>query len=203
MTQPTNATPPGYMADPQGRLVPLSLVSDIDKEQDALVRVLCEKATMASRQVALLKASMDAEIDAFCELSAERYNAPVGGKKGNIQMSSYDGTKRIVRARAERIEFGPELLAARSLIEECIAEWSQGARPEIVTLVQDAFREDKAGRLSAARILGLRRIDIADDRWRRAMQAISDAVRVTGSAEYLRFYERENSNSPWRQIPLA
>jgi hypothetical protein len=195
--------PEGYMEDAQGRLVPVALVNELEREQDALVRDLCEKARLAAVQVRLLKEKMDGDIEAFCELCAEKYGATIGGKRGNIQMSSYDGRLRVVRAHADRIEFGPELAAARSLIEECIAEWSQGARPEIVTLVQDAFREDKAGRLSAARILGLRRIEIDDARWQRAMQAISDAVRVTGSADYLRFHERDDSNSPWRQIALG
>lgn len=51
---------------------------------------------------------------------------------------------------------------------------------------------DKEGNLSTARILGLRRVDIQDDRWQRAMQAISDSVQVVGSKDYVRFYERDS-----------
>lgn len=56
-----------------------------------------------------------------------------------------------------------------ALIDECLAEWTQGARPEVVTLVNDAFRTDTKGEIRTARVLALHRLEIADERWQRAM----------------------------------
>ena len=53
-----------------------------------------------------------------------------------------------------------------------------------------AFQVDKEGRINTARILGLRRLEIKDERWQRAMRAIGESLRVRGSSSYVRLYER-------------
>ena len=50
-------------------------------------------------------------------------------------------------------------------------------------------------------MLGLRRLDIQDADWKKAMEAITESVQVTGSKQYLRFYER-NEQGEYVQIPL-
>jgi len=88
------------------------------------------------------------------------------------------------------------------LIDECAAEWVQGARSEVRVLVNEAFRTDKAGEISTGRVLGLRRLEIQDERWQRAMQAISEAVQVVGSKSYVRVYERIGDSDQYAPIPL-
>ena len=68
-------------------------------------------------------------------------------------------------------------------------------------LINDAFQVDKAGNINTKRVLGLRRLDIQDERWQQAMQAISDSLQVAGSKEYLRIYLRKGDGS-YRQIKL-
>ena len=48
----------------------------------------------------------------------------------------------------------------------------------------------------------LPRMDIADARWQRAMDAIRSAIRVTGTKEYVRFYQREVPTGPWRAVTI-
>ena len=60
---------------------------------------------------------------------------------------------------------------------------------------------DKAGKISTARVLGLRRLEIQDADWQKAMTAITESIQVSGSKQYLRFYERDG-NGEYRQIPL-
>ena len=69
-------------------------------------------------------------------------------------------------------------------------------------LINDAFRTDRNGELRTARILALRRHDIADPRWVKAMDAISDALQVTGSKLYVRVYERVGDSDQYRPISL-
>ena len=92
--------------------------------------------------------------------------------------------------------------AAKALIDECVHEWTEGARSEIRALINDAFDVDKSGNISTGRILSLRRLDIADEKWQRAMAALSDSVRVQCSKSYIRVYERVGDTDQYIAIPL-
>ena len=126
----------------------------------------------------------------------------IGGKKGNVTLLSFDGRYKIVHAVQDSIKFDERLQAARALIDECAAEWTQDARSEVRVLVNEAFRTDKVGEISTGRVLALRRLEISDSRWQRAMQAISDAVQVVGSKSYVRIYERIGDSDQYASIPL-
>ena len=101
----------------------------------------------------------------------------------------------------DTLQFNEKLQVAKTLIDNCITRWSEGSRPEIKTLVDDAFQVDKQGNISTGRILGLRRLAIADPEWAEAMQAITDSMQVVSSKTYMRFYERQEDGS-YTQIPL-
>ena len=68
-------------------------------------------------------------------------------------------------------------------------------------MVNDAFQVDRQGNVNAKRILSLRKFNIDEPRWQRAMAAIGDSLTVAGSREYVRVYERV-SGDRWEQIPL-
>lgn len=195
--------PAGYMEDAAGRLVPEANVRERDKLCDELVRELFAEAARVARKVEAFKTLAFGEIDAFIALSNEKYGVQTGGSKGNAALTSYDGRLKIVVAVDEGIVFGEQLQAARELIDECIREWSAGARPELCALVNDAFRADKSGKLSTARVLGLRRLEIADAKWQTAMQALEDAIQVTRTKRYVRFYERKANGEGYGQLALG
>lgn len=197
-----NAVPEGFWKDAQGRLVPESMVKPIDQERDRLVKHLVDRASELSTELADFKAVAFGDIEAFVELSAEQYSAKVGGKKGNVTLYSYDGRFKIQRAVQESIVFDERLQAARALIDDCLRDWTQGARPEVVTLVNDAFRTDTKGEIRTARVLALRRLEIRDERWQRAMTAIGEACQVIGSKSYIRVYERIGDSDQYKAISL-
>ncbi|UCZ84434.1 DUF3164 family protein [Pseudomonas sp. L5B5] len=194
--------PQGFLKDAKGHLVPLELVKPIDMARDELVRELVDRAKSVSAALAQFKAAAFGDIKAFVEMSAEQYKATIGGKKGNVTLLSFDGRYKIIHAVQDSIKFDERLQAARALIDECAAEWTQDARSEVRVLVNEAFRTDKAGEISTGRVLGLRRLDIEDERWQRAMQAIGDAVQVVGSKSYIRVYERIGTSDQYAPIPL-
>lgn len=41
-----------------------------------------------------------------------------------------------------------------------------------------------------------------DARWQQAMTAIRESMRVIGSKQYIRFYERSTSTAPWQAIAI-
>ena len=156
---------------------------------------------MAAGELTKFKAGIREELTAYLSLSAERYGKKYGGKKGNIMLTSYDGSLRLILSVNESISFDERLQTAKSIIDECITRWSEGSRDEIRALVADAFYVDKAGKINTSRILGLRRLNIQDAQWQDAMQAISDSVQITGSKEYLRIYTRDEDGE-YKQVPL-
>lgn len=202
MTTPTINAPEGKMRNALGHMVPISMVAPIDRTRDDLVQELMRQARATHELLAAFKERVFGDVLAFANLSAEQYGAKLGGKKGNITLYSYDGALKVQLATAENIVFDERLQAAKALIDECIADWSQGSRPEIMVLVQQAFQTDKEGNLNTGRILGLRRLEIADPRWQSAMKAIGESVQVVGTKQYIRFYERLGDTDQYRAISL-
>jgi hypothetical protein len=198
----TQQIPADYRKDAQGRLVPEILIKPIDLERDRLVRQLVDRASELNGELRDFRQVAFGDIKAFIEMSFEEYGARVGGKKGNVTLLSFDGRYKIQLAVQESIVLDERLQAARALIDECLRDWTEGARPEVVTLVNDAFRTDTKGEIRTARVLALRRLEIADERWQRAMKAIGEACQVVGSKEYLRVYEREEDGDQYRPISL-
>lgn len=194
--------PDGFMKDGQGRLVPREMIREIDIARDELVTEIIGKAQAVSRAMSVFKAATMDDISAFVDLAAERYGAALGGKKGNVTLRSFDHRYKIQLAVAEYLVFDEGLQAAKALIDELIHEWSAGSRDEIRTLVNDAFQVDKEGRIATGRVLGLRRLKIDDQKWKRAMDAISDSLTVAGSKSYVRIYERVGESDRYRQINL-
>jgi len=199
---PQLSVPAGFWQDAQGRMVPESLIKPIDMERDRLVRHLVDRASELSAKLADFKAVAFGDIEAFIELSAEQYGITLGGKKGNVTLYSFDGRFKIQRSVQESIAFDERLQAARALIDECLRDWTQGARPEVATLANDAFRTDSQGEIRTARVLAFRRLDIKDERWQRAMLAIGEACQVVGSKSYIRVYERIGDSDQYRAVSL-
>ncbi len=189
----TTETPPpaGYMQDSVGRLVPLETIKPIDLLRDRLVNDIAVSSIALSRQISAFKAQTFGDIAAFADLSSEQYGVKLGRAKGNLQLFSFDGRYKVIKAIAEHICFDERLQAAKVLIDECITEWSQDSRPELQVLINNAFQVDKAGNINVGRVLALRRLEITDPRWQQAMQAMTEAVQVVGSKSYLRVYERD------------
>lgn len=199
----TTTTPPsGYMQDAQGRLVPDGMVKDIDKLRDQTVQTIVKAAGILNDSLRTFKVGAFSDIAAFVQTSAEQYDVKLGGDKGNVTLYSFDGRYKVVRQVQENLRFDERLKAAKALIDECITAWSAGSRDEIKVLVNDAFKVDKEGDVNTNRVLGLRRLNIADEKWQRAMQAIGDSVSVVGSRSYVRVYERVGDTDQYRAIPL-
>jgi hypothetical protein len=140
--------------------------------------------------LAAFKQKLRDGIYTFADLSFREYGKRRGGKKGNITLTSFDGKYRLIVATDGNIVFDERLQAAREIIGGYLDRRSGGARPEIRLLVGDAFQAGKAGKISMARVLGLRRFEIQDPKWRKAMRAVTESIQVSGSKQYLRFYER-------------
>lgn len=190
-----------YMKDARGHLVPKDCVKEIDLLRDQLVMEIVGKTIDLNCILDNFKQKTMNDISAFIALSAEKYDVHFGGTKGNVSLLSYDGQYKIMRAINDYIVFDERLHIAKQLIDSCIKKWSGDSSNEIKVLINQAFNVDKQGKVSTERILSLRRLDINDPEWKKAMEAIGDSIQVTGSKEYIRIYKRDKDGK-YNQINL-
>lgn len=206
----TSHLPPGqarfggkvYMSNAKGGFDPIETVKATDQLMDEVVRKVVGFAGPLSDQIARFKQHTFDDVDRYVELLAQDFGAKVGGKKGNIQLLSYDGLMKVQIAVADNVVFGPELQIAKQLFDECVTEWSADSHAHIRALISRAFNTDKAGLVNRAELLSLTRVEIDDERWNRAVDAIREAQRVIGSKRYMRVYTRPHVDAAWTPIVL-
>ena len=194
--------PAGYWQDASGNLIPESKVKDIDKLRHQVVTDLCTMAEKSRDGLADFKAHAMQEVAALVSTSMEQYGVKAGGEKGNVTLISFDGRYKLVRSMQDKLTFGEQLMAAKALIDECVHEWAQGANDNIKALVNHAFQTDKEGKINTGRVLGLRSLDIQDEAWKQAMQAIADSTKTASTTPYVRFYERDEGTGEYKAISL-
>lgn len=192
-----------HMTNSKGHDVPIAMVSDSDKLIDDVVTKIAEFADELSARISRFKGHTYDDVNATVELLAEKYGVKRGGAKGNIILTSYDGCTRVEVQVADNIVFGPELQVAKQLVDEYIAEFSDGVSPEIEVLLNHAFQVNKAGAVNREALYSLRRLPIDHPVWNNAMKAIGDSMRIVGSKEYIRVSRREDPRAGWKMIPVS
>lgn len=192
----------GMIANAEGRQYRRSMIKpELLLEHDTVVD-LVQRAEELHATIKAFKLAAMGDIGAFTELVAERYGVRLGGRRGGLALHSFDQLTRVEVSVADSMTFGPELQAAKALIDECLDEWTTGGNANLRTVVMDAFDVGEGKKLQVDRVLGLRRLAIEDERWKRAMQAINDALRVAQSRQYIRVYRRPNADARFEQIVL-
>ena len=191
-----------YLRDAKGALVPIAAVKPADLLMDELVRTILVEAAELSATITAFKLETFERVGSLQALLSQQYGAKIGGAKGNVSLTTFDGCQRVMVQVADQIEFGPEMQAAKTLIDECLNEWAAEGRAEIRALVNRVFQVDQQGKINRAEVFMLLRVEIQDDRWQRAMEAIRESIRVIGSRTYLRFQQRDVGDAPWRGVPI-
>lgn len=202
MYQLTNQAPEGFKINAQGHHVPVTKIKEVDLDRDELIDELFKEANDVRHAMIRFKQKAMSDVTAFVELVAEKYGAKLGGKKGNISLVSFDGRRQIRIQIAEHLHFDERVQVAKSIIDDCIHEWSIDSNDNIKALIEHAFKTNTDGQLNTGRILGLLRLEIDDPKWLEAMEALKDSIQVIGSSAYIRFYERPSPDAKFQNIPL-
>jgi hypothetical protein len=192
----------GYMTNAQGHLIPTSKVQELDLKRDQLVKDIVHNALSLQLSMADFKQQSQAKIDEFIHLAAKEYGATLGGKKGNMSLSSFDGRYTLKIAINDSLDFDERLQIAKSLIDECIHEWTANSGDEVRALIEHAFQTDKEGNINTARVLGLFKLKITHPKWLHAMTALKDSMHIASSKSYIRLYERVGAEGKQEQISL-
>lgn len=191
-----------YMTDAKGKLVPLEMIQPAQKLEDEVVRKQLRFAKDLNGQIGRFRGHCFEDLGSFEALLAQEYDASKGGSKGNKTFMTVDGLQKVQVQVSDFIDFGPQLQIAKTLVDECLNEWSADSRPEIRALITRAFNTDKTGQINRSDIFMLMRLDIDDPRWKQAVEAIRDAMRIVGSKTYIRFYERDSIEAGWKAVSI-
>ena len=194
--------PPGHFLDATGRWVPATYLTERDQLRNMTVHDLVGRCRHASALLGALKRALFADLDTFVALVGEAYGVKLSGRNGSVVLHSLDGLERIERVVSPKMRVGPAILAAAALIEDLLAELTEGANPLLVQIAHMIVRRDDAGSIAPSRLLEFIRFDLPDARWQRAQAAARDALESDGNAIYFRAYTRPDACSPWEQIPL-
>lgn len=196
-----------YMADSKGNLIPLANVKVVDKLIDEVVRKIVGYALPLSAQVARFREHTFDDVDGLVALIAQEHGATVGGAKGNLTLPSYNGLMQVKLQSADLITFGPELQAAKALMDDYLRglmdDSSEASRAgELRIIVNSAFETDKEGKINRGNLLRLRRYNIENDEWKKAIAAIDASIRVIGSKRYVRSYHRDRPDGDFKAIVI-
>ncbi|MFK5980853.1 MAG: DUF3164 family protein [Rhizobiaceae bacterium] len=191
-----------YMENTKSGLDPIEHIPAQRVLEDDLVRKMIGFSIDLNARIKRFQDHCFDDIAAFEAILAEQYQSTVGGKKGNITLLSYDGCMKVQVQVADKIEFGPELQVAKSLIDECLNDWVKDGRSEVRAVITRAFNTEKEGQVNRADVFMLLRFEFEDERWKKAMEAIKDAVRIVGSKRYTRFYKRDSPTGDWKAITI-
>jgi len=194
-----------FWIDHRGSYIRDELVKPKDKIEDQTVRTIIKFARDLSAQISRFKLHTMADLATLDKLLEEQHGFVRRGNKGkgNRTYMSFDGLQRVAVQVADFMDFGPELQIAKGLIDECLIEWAATASPEIQTIVTRAFNTDQEGQVSRSDVLMLLRLNITDERWLRAMDAIRSAQRPRSTKEYVRFGTRDSADSDdWTSITI-
>jgi len=191
-----------HLPGPKGIKIPLANFKAQDLLLHELVYNLTDYALDLSAEIGRFNGHSRADLAQFDALLAQEYGVTRDPEfKGNRTYTSADGKRQVKIALNDRVIYGPELQAAKLLLDEMIAENSSGAGPVLTPLVNLAFRVDKEGKVDPDLLRAIRRLEVPDPRWPNICRAIDDAERVVDTTSYIRFY-RAGPTGKQELIPL-
>lgn len=192
-----------YKKNALGHLVPVDSIPDRINAEDELVNELFGQFHFLQSIMEATKFGAMSAISSFVNDVGEDLGAENAGDGDTFTtISSYDGKRKIKIAKGTRMYFGCDLAAAKKLIQDCINDWGNGAKPQLLSLVQLSFPTDKEGDVNPAKLWELTSVHIDnDDRWNNAMKAIRRSVRYEFTKPYIRLHYRDKDNK-WGLLTL-
>lgn len=190
-----------FMRDARRNLMAYGTIKAQRVLEDEMVRKVMFFARDLSDQIKRFKGHTFEDLAAFQSLLEQQYGVPPSTGKGNCSYTSFDDTMKVEVKIADQIAFGPELQAAKRLVDECLKEWGADSHEALRSLVNRVFSVEKEGQINRGELFSMLAMEIADERWQRAMEAIRDSIRVIGTKAYLRFRMRDEDGA-WSTVTI-
>ncbi|AEC02061.1 DUF3164 family protein [Parasphaerochaeta coccoides] len=190
-----------YAVNAKNELVPIEAIKEIDQLRDQVIEKIEDRLIELQQKMENAKAEAMADINEFVRIAGEQHGVNIGGAKGNLSLTSFDGSTQILLAMSDSLDFTEGIHVAKQLIDEYLTDITKDAAADLRILVSKAFRV-KQGKLDVKRILELRSYNIEDPRWKKAMDIISDSTKVISSKQCFRLRKRKDSDSSYALVNL-
>ncbi len=200
MSKPTEI-PAGWRRNAVGHLVHETEIKEQDNLRDSVVTDLFKEGKAIHTALTAFKQKALTDLADLIRISADKWQMKLGGKKGNVSITSFDGKLMIQRVYADRITYTEEIEVAKAKVFECTRRWGEESNKHIVTLATRAFQSNRKGEISLSRIIEMLSYEIDDPEWLQAMDVVRDSLRVCGSAVYVRIYEQDEAGK-YRNLSL-
>jgi len=184
--------------DADGDPRPVSLIDDQTRQRTVFVETCLRKAEFIARKLQSLQDYMAAGMNKFMQEAAERNGA---NWQGNTSLLNFTCNQKLQVTVGKYISFDERLLQAKTLINQCIAKWSDGSSEELVLLARKAFQVNQSGYVDTKLILMLAGIDMKDADWSRATDLIRQSITKQTAKQYTKFYKKLPSGK-WKHIKL-
>lgn len=188
--------------DPAGQIIPAQYVPAYDRLRDQIAKRIAKRWKDEQVRLEKVKAETVADIAKLVEAAAKEAGVSLGGEKGNLQFRSFDGKITIQNDRQYRTEFDERLQFAQALINEAIAELTDGSNADLAEIARKAFQPRRTGNLDMQRIRDLRSYNVKHAKWRQACEIIAECERTVAYRDYIRVAVRHTNDAKPYPITL-
>jgi hypothetical protein len=193
----------GFINDEHGNQIRVANIKEHDLIRDRIVRDMSQKAALVADEIQALKTKLAEQFENHVQQMAKLYQVKLGGKKGNVQLMSYDKRLKIERSRQDRLTTNDHMVVATQLVDQCLGDWSKGSNKNLQAFVRKYFRTDAQGKYNIADLQRVRKLKLTtpDPLWDKAMLALDNAIEFDFTTTYFRAFYRDDSGR-YLQIPL-
>lgn len=185
-----------HWIDEQGRKCPVKYVSKFDKQKESELGKILKEANFLNARLAALKANITSFVEDTVKNYADKNKIKMETWKGNLTISSFDGSVKIELNAAARVEFDDlAIKACKGLLDEFLSENIDAKNAFISEIVTDAFSTSR-GKLDTKKVLSLLKYEskIQDAKFQEAMRFLKESIRNTGSKNFYRISVKGSDN---------
>lgn len=181
------STPTTTMTDAAGQSVPIAYVKPYDRLRDRTARRILARWQKAHAVLQRVKVETMADIRALQDAaSKDAEKGRLGGDKGNVQFSTFDGLATVRLESRTTLEFDERLREAHRLIRQVADELAKASgQPDIAEIINAAFQTSAVGLLQKSRILALLRLKVRHPVWAQAMDLLRESIFARRGRTYL------------------
>lgn len=180
---------PGHMIDHKGRQVPLSIIPKHTLERDALVKQLFAEAKSFSDKKYDFYSAMFHAVENFQMEAATRHNVKIGGEKGHITLTSYDGHIQIVIDINRKIQFNEMLGASLEKAAKIVHKHAENGTPFIKSIANWLIDGWDVKNLPAFKLMMLVHANIDDQEWPEVRKMLEESYDFVAGNKCLNVYQ--------------
>ncbi len=186
----------GYWVNGLGDKIPPKLVNEAEKRRESYIQKIGNRMIRAASALEVTKRQVEGIVDEYIA----KLELPEDWK-GNLELTSYDGTFKVVVQQNPVLEFTDQLMTAKARLDALLTKWTDGTRDELKIIVNNAFVARSKGQIDKRAVLALRQLKIDDPEWKAIMDMIGESVQITMRKQYISAKVRDE-NGKWKNLDL-